>query len=378
MSDLRGRRSSAARTFFAAMALIAGGAVVSLVARPPSAAVRVALDEVGDRAVVEIEATDGRAVKIAIDTSVGEGRLVVEGVQDRGSVEIEVVDLPARAYVDGVEHRLVAGGPAVRLRSTKVHQESMRLCLPYDRALVAGSRGRFLRVDGAGTARPVVTDLTASSGSAACGNADSTAVFAAGWVLPLDEPSAARNPTDATTTTTTTRPGGSSGVLGSDDLVGIPAVAEEAPAIPVELGSDLPVSGVLLDVTGIGPGARVQRCVTVEVRSSPQPSMTVRPTFEVLSSDAAPLLDNVRLTVEEGTVGTGGCRTFSPARTLLAAEAVSEAGRRYGTYATGLPGWTVAEGTERTYRVTVELPGATPNLPKAVAPARFTLRWELR
>jgi hypothetical protein len=378
-------RPFAVRTLFAVTALAAGGAVASWVHAPPASGVRVALDEVGDRAVVQIDGTDGRVVEIAIDTRIGEGRLVVGGAQERGSVEIELVDLPGRAYLDGVEHRLVAGGPAVRLRSTKGRHESMRLCLPYDRSRGDGGAARFLRVDGAASSKPVVNDATAASDPVACGDADATAVFGAGWVFALDDSSVAapavRNPTATGPVPTTTRPGGLAGSLGATD-VALPGTTSTTtpdaaqPPIAVELGSDLPASGVLLDLSGMGPGARVQRCVTVEVRSSPQPSMTVRPMIEVPPGDSGPLLDNVRLSLEEGTAGAAGCASFSPARPLLSAEAVREAGRRHATWATGLPGWTVAEWTRRTYRVTVELPGATPNLP--ASPARFTLRWELR
>ena len=373
------------RALVAVTALATGGAVASWVHGPPPAGVRVALGEVGDRAVVQIDGTDGRVVEIAIDTRIGEGRLVVGGTQERGSVEIELVDLPGRAYLDGVEHRVVAGGPAVRLRSTKGRHESMRLCLPYDRSRGDGGAARFLRVDGAASSKPVVNDVTASSDAVACGDADATAIFGAGWVFALDDPSVAapavRNPTTTRPVPTTTRPDGLAGSLGSADPA-VPAtttsttVPDTTQPVPVELGSDLPSSGVLLDLSGMAPGARVQRCVTVEVRSSPQPSMTVRPVIEVPSGDSGPLLDNVRLSLEEGTAGAAGCPSFSPARPLLSAEVVREAGRRHGTWATGLPGWTVAERTRRTYRVTVELPGATPNLP--VSPARFTLRWELR
>jgi hypothetical protein len=378
-------RPFAGRALLATGALVAGGAVASWVTAPPSTGVRVALDEVGDRAVVQIDGTDGRVVEIALDTRIGEGRLVVGGAQERGSVEIELVDLPGRAYLDGVERRLVAGGPAVRLRSTKGRHESMRLCLPSDRSRGDGSAARFLRVDGAATAKPVVSDVTAASDSLACGDADATAIFGAGWIFALDDPSvvapAVRNPT-TTRPVPTTRPGRPADALGSVD-VPVPASTSTTtapdvsqPPVAVELGSDLPASGVLLDVTGVGPGAGLQRCVTVEVRSSPQATMAVRPMIEVAAADPAALLDHVRLTLEEGTVGATGCPSFRPSRSLLSAEVVREAGRRYGTYATGLPGWTVAESTRRTYRVTVELPASTPNL--APAPARFTLRWELR
>jgi hypothetical protein len=380
-------RGRAVRAVVAGVAVAgAAAASTSVVLRQPVSGAHVELEQVGDRAVVEISGSSNRVVEIAITTRVGEGKLLVPAVRDRTEVEIELVAMPGRAVFDDVEHRVVAGGPAVRVRTTGGQPTRMQLCLPYDQARGDGTHARFLRVDGAGSARPTAADVTTAIGAQACGLADTTAVFGPGWLFPLDDPltlpPAARTATTAPRATTTSVRGPLGGALDTAPSTAPPSTSTTQPPARVELSTDLPASGVLLDVSGIGPGARLQRCVVVEVGGEPSSSFTVRPMIVVAPADPAVLLDHVRLTVEEGTTGSSGCATFASARTVLSPTVVREAGARHGSWADGLGGWSGGQTNRRAYRVTLELPDTTANLPASTATpapaARFSLRWEIR
>lgn len=146
-------------------------------------------------------------------------------------------------------------------------------------------------------------------------------------------------------------------------------------------------SGVLFNVTAMEPGQTEVRCIRVTYTGSIPDPGTVRvygggytdnPSDPVNGQGLSPYLD---VTINEGTGGgtDGDCTNFTPGTDLVTAKPLATFNVDHNSYANGLVGWDVsATPQDRTYRITLQLDTATPNVEQNSSTTGIAFVWEVQ
>lgn len=141
--------------------------------------------------------------------------------------------------------------------------------------------------------------------------------------------------------------------------------------------SDDDAGSALFAVSNMAPGDTVTRCITVTYGGSITGTGPVR-LYSGGYTDSASLGSHLNLTIEEGTgAGFGDCAGFASNGTLFSG-VLAAFDAAHGDYATGTGGWQPASSPEsKSYRITVQLDGATPNSQQGASVAGLTFVWEV-
>lgn len=148
----------------------------------------------------------------------------------------------------------------------------------------------------------------------------------------------------------------------------------------------------ILDMTNIAPGEYSQDCIEVAYTGTLDPeavkvfsssAFATTPAATGPGTAAAAMQDEVYITVEEGTAGSGGdfrdCTGFVPGTTLVAREQLTAWDGSATDYASGDGTWNpTGPGQVRAYRVTLELDLGAGNEFQGARLSGINLTWATR
>lgn len=141
--------------------------------------------------------------------------------------------------------------------------------------------------------------------------------------------------------------------------------------------SDDDLGSAVFAVSGMAPGDTATGCISVTYGGSITDTGPVR-LYSGGYADSAALGSYLDLTIEEGTGASfGDCSGFDPEVTLFSG-VLAAFDAAHGDYATGTGSWQPASaGQSKSYRITVQLDGATPNSQQGASVTGLTFVWEV-
>jgi hypothetical protein len=141
--------------------------------------------------------------------------------------------------------------------------------------------------------------------------------------------------------------------------------------------SDDDLGSALFAVSNMAPGDTATRCITVTYGGSITDTGPVR-LYSGGYTDSAALGSHLNLTIEEGSAASfGDCSGFEPDGTLFSGVLAAFDGT-HSSYATGTGSWQPASTFEsKSYRITLQLDGGTPNSQQGASVTGLTFVWEV-
>ncbi len=137
-------------------------------------------------------------------------------------------------------------------------------------------------------------------------------------------------------------------------------------------------AGTIFTVTNMTPGQAVTGCIVVTYQGTIADPAGVK-LYSGGYTDSGDLDTFLNLTIEEGTGGSiGSCTGFSLENTIESGATLADFDSTHTNYANGAGVWDPGSTPEaKTYRITVELDGATPNAEQGESVTAMTLTWEV-
>lgn len=135
----------------------------------------------------------------------------------------------------------------------------------------------------------------------------------------------------------------------------------------------------IFTIVDMEPGQSEVDCIEVTYQGSiPDPSRVS--VYSGGYTDSGDFATYLNLTIEEGTGGAfGDCTGFSSVNTIESGGTLADFGTDHTNYANGAGVWDPTGTPESvTYRITVELDGATPNAEEGESVTGLTFTWEIQ
>ena len=139
----------------------------------------------------------------------------------------------------------------------------------------------------------------------------------------------------------------------------------------------------MFNVAGMEPGDIATGCIEVTYGGTIAAPQAVKLYSSGTMTDVGGtngLSTHLLLTIEEGSGATfNDCSTFTPGTTLLGPTSLADFNSLRTSYADGVVSWIpTATDLSRSYRMTVELDGATPNSEQGASTENLGFVWEVQ